>query len=144
MIGTPVGSKVEKMSTGMWIADRRIYLNVNGEVVEEGSPFKDSLLVAVGGKLPMARALELGLVEPVKSTKGEQSPESVNVDQLTEAITAKDEEINKLKAEIATLKSTKPEDAKPVLESDKKAEDPDKDKAVKPVADKAVVPDKNK
>jgi hypothetical protein len=51
-----------------YIADRRLYLNKDGKVVEDGDPSKVSLLVGAGGSLSEARARELGLIkeEPVE------------------------------------------------------------------------------
>lgn len=47
----------------VWTADRRLYLAADGvTVVEEGDSRRASLLVPVGGTLPMERARELGLI----------------------------------------------------------------------------------
>jgi len=46
-----------------YVADRRLYLDADGKVVEEGDPNKRYLLVPAGGMLPEARARELGLLD---------------------------------------------------------------------------------
>jgi hypothetical protein len=48
---------------GPYIANRRLYLDKAGKVVEEGDPTKATLLVHAGGMVPMDRARELGLIE---------------------------------------------------------------------------------
>jgi len=69
-----------------WIADRRIYLDAQGNAVEANDPAKATLLVPVGGTLPLERARALGLVptpaappEPAKAkiapaNKGRRAP----------------------------------------------------------------------
>lgn len=51
-----------QMALGDYVADRRLYLNARGEVVEAKSPDAHTLLVAEGGVVPAKRARELGLV----------------------------------------------------------------------------------
>lgn len=48
---------------GPYIADRRLYLDEDGKVVEEKDPRKRTLLVHAGGMLPQERAQALGLTE---------------------------------------------------------------------------------
>lgn len=62
---------------GPYIADRRLYLDKDGKVVEEGDPTKESLLVGIGGILPEARARELGLIQDEKAK--EPSPNKAKV-----------------------------------------------------------------
>lgn len=50
------------MNQPMWTADRRIFLDANGNAVEDKDPTRVSLLVAPGHKIPMSQAIELGLV----------------------------------------------------------------------------------
>ncbi len=50
-----------------YIADRRLYLDNNGTVVEANDPTRATLLVAVGATLPEARARELGLLVEQKA-----------------------------------------------------------------------------
>ena len=47
------------MASNVWISDRRLYLNAAGQVVEAGAPDRVSLLVAAGGRLPLADAERL-------------------------------------------------------------------------------------
>ena len=69
----------------VWIADRRIYLDSQGNAVEVDNPAKATLLVPVGGTLPLERARALGLVpapapteppkaKPVPANKGRRAP----------------------------------------------------------------------
>jgi hypothetical protein len=46
-----------------WVADRRLYLDKDGNVVEEGDPTRATLLVGEGGTLTLERAQSLGLVD---------------------------------------------------------------------------------
>lgn len=64
----------------VWTADRRLYLAADGvTVVEEGDPRKASLLVPVGGTLPMERARALGLiVEPAAAEEPQGKPAPAN------------------------------------------------------------------
>ena len=60
-----------------YIADRRLYLDKNGKVVEANDPTRAVLLVGAGGTLPEARARELGLVAvpaPVEDEKAKADP----------------------------------------------------------------------
>lgn len=114
------------MSVGIWVSDRRLYLDAGGQVVEEGDPTRASLLVPVGGKLPMARALELGLVKeasesdkPAKAAKEDKS----EVSSLKEEIKTLKEDIKAKDAEIKALKEASTQG---------KAQAPVDDKAVKP------------
>jgi hypothetical protein len=50
-----------------YIADRRLYLDKNGKVVEADDPTRATLLVSAGGALPEARARELGLLDVPKA-----------------------------------------------------------------------------
>jgi hypothetical protein len=50
-----------------WTADRRLYLDKNGKVVEANDPTRARLLVAAGATIPLDRARELGLVEEAKA-----------------------------------------------------------------------------
>lgn len=50
------------MATNLWTADRRLYLNAEGKVVEADDPTRQSLLVAQGGTIPLADAERLGIV----------------------------------------------------------------------------------
>ena len=62
---------------GPYIADRRIYLDRDGKVVEENDPAKHSLLVGEGGTLPEARARDLGLIDDHGKAKAEPSENKV-------------------------------------------------------------------
>lgn len=47
----------------MYVATRRLYLDKDGKVVEADDPTRQSLLVAVGGKLMPEDAQRYGLVD---------------------------------------------------------------------------------
>jgi hypothetical protein len=65
---------------GPYIADRRLYLDKNGKVVEEGDPTKDRLLAPVGGMIPIDQAEALGLLkakaEPAENKMRKVAPEN--------------------------------------------------------------------
>lgn len=63
----------------MYKADRRLYLNAEGKVVEDSDPAKLTLLVHEGGTLPLARARELGLTE-----EQEEAPKSAREQRAAE------------------------------------------------------------
>jgi len=71
-----IGSTNANGNAAMWTADRRLYLDKGGKVVEEGDLNQNELLVPAGGVLPMARAEELGLLEqrPAAKTRAEAVP----------------------------------------------------------------------
>jgi enoyl-CoA hydratase/carnithine racemase len=52
------------MASNVWTADRRLYLDKDGKVVEASDPDRASLLVNTGGTLPLEQAQALGLVQP--------------------------------------------------------------------------------
>jgi len=62
----------------VWIADRRIYLDSQGNAVEANNPAKATLLVPVGGTLPLERARALGLV-PAPVVPPEEPPKAKSV-----------------------------------------------------------------
>lgn len=64
------------MAANTWTADRRLYLDKAGAVVEANDPTRARLLVPAGGTLPIARARALGLVvEPAaEEPKGKPAP----------------------------------------------------------------------
>lgn len=65
------------MATNIWTADRRLYLDKDGKVVETDSPDRASLLVPAGGTLPLERARALGLVveeAPTEQPKAKPTP----------------------------------------------------------------------
>jgi hypothetical protein len=49
------------MAANTWTADRRLYLDKDGKVVEADDPTRASLLVPAGGTIPLERAQALGL-----------------------------------------------------------------------------------
>lgn len=65
------------MATNQWIADRRIYLDANGNAVEAHDPARVSLLIAPGQSMSLARALALGLM-PADEPKGKPAPANKN------------------------------------------------------------------
>lgn len=58
----PLGESSMSVITGPYIADRQLYLNSKGEVVERSDPDAQILLVGKNGEVPYRRAVELGLV----------------------------------------------------------------------------------
>lgn len=66
------------MASNTWTADRRLYLDKNGKVVEADDPGRVSLLVAQGGSIPLVQAEALGLVtvQPavVEAAKAQAAP----------------------------------------------------------------------
>jgi hypothetical protein len=106
------------MNQGMWTADRRIFLDANGNAVEEKDPGRVELLVAAGNRIPMARAIALGLAGGAKaaSPSKEEAPEpAADAEQAADAAGAEEAEHPDPEA---------------------KAASPSKDKAVKPAKDK--------
>ena len=67
-VGVPIGAPVKRMKDQMWTADRRIFLDPNGNAVEANDRTRVSLLVAPGLKIPMKQAIELGLVKTEERT----------------------------------------------------------------------------
>lgn len=54
------------MAEHTWTADRRLYLDKDGTVVEADNPARVRLLIAEGGTLPIEQARALGLI-PVEA-----------------------------------------------------------------------------
>lgn len=59
------------MADNRYTADRRLYLDSNGKVVEADSPDRATLLVNVGGTLPLEQARALGLLADEEKAKAE-------------------------------------------------------------------------
>lgn len=55
------------MAENTWTADRRLYLDKDGKVVEADDPTRARLLIAQGGALPIEQAKALGLVVEEKA-----------------------------------------------------------------------------
>lgn len=75
------------MSNSQWTADRRIFLDPNGNAVEENDPTRIELLVAPGRKIPMDYAISLGLVkneEPTPETKAQDPVEDKAVKPVSD------------------------------------------------------------
>lgn len=94
---------------GQWTADRRLYLDVEGNVVEADDPARVQLLVAEGGHLPVEEAERLGLLE-VPLTPEEMRAQIAEAQgraerEIAEAIASRDEEIGRLKARIAQMEA---------------------------------------
>lgn len=62
---------------GGYVADRRLFLDKDGKVVEENDPTKASLLVGVGGTLPYDRAQALGLIDYEEKVTIKERPDAV-------------------------------------------------------------------
>ena len=67
--------KVPEPNKDQWQADRRIYLDQAGNVVEADDPKKHSLLVAEGLFLPIEVAEQYGLTKAAKPAKKEAEAE---------------------------------------------------------------------
>lgn len=64
---------------GKWVSDRRLWLDANGAVVEDGDPAAAFLLVTKGGTLPLNVAKSHGLVtepEPEGDAVKTEAPET--------------------------------------------------------------------
>lgn len=87
----------------VWISDRRLFLDRDGRVVEEGNPAKATLLVRAGGSLPHDRAEQLGLVS---------DPPPPAASAATKAQAEIDPEPEKAKPAPANKARTKPQENK--------------------------------
>jgi pyruvate/2-oxoglutarate dehydrogenase complex dihydrolipoamide acyltransferase (E2) component len=88
-----------------YIATERLYLDKDGKVVKADDPNRASLLVGVGGRLPIERAEELGLTgdmtleeNPKEVKPGENK--MVAGPQATKAAAAKAEELGVALADV--------------------------------------------
>jgi len=52
------------MASNIWTADRRLYLDKDGKVVEANDPSRATLLIAAGGNMSLADAERYGLIAP--------------------------------------------------------------------------------
>lgn len=81
------------MAANTWTANRRLYLNKAGTVVEADDPARTSLLVAEGGSLPLEQARALGLVnvtpEVVEETEMASPSEKAKADAPSNKARAK-------------------------------------------------------
>jgi hypothetical protein len=93
------------MASNDFVADRRLYLDSEGNVVEADDPNRARLLVGVGGTVPAADAERYGLKAQSKAPENKQ----VDGPQATKAATKAD-----IKEEF--------EDAGPIVEVDADAE----------------------
>ena len=75
------GASEASASAPIYVSDRRLYLSVSGDVVEEGDESAAYLLVGEGGALPQDLADELGVKGSKKKAKAAQDalPESVPI-----------------------------------------------------------------
>lgn len=80
-----------------WTADRRIYVNAQDQVVEEGAPDAAFLLVGAGGTLPLAEARRRGLVAEEASA---QEPQGEEKAQPSSANKSRQPGANKQAAEV--------------------------------------------
>jgi hypothetical protein len=62
---------------GSYVADRRLYLNAEGQVVEAKDPSAVRLLVAEGGTVPLEQARSLGLMNEEQYRKEQGGPRGV-------------------------------------------------------------------
>lgn len=61
------------MSSNMWTADRRLYLDKDGKVVEANDPTRVRLLIAAGGNMTLEDAERYGLIA-TPATKAKPAP----------------------------------------------------------------------
>jgi hypothetical protein len=94
------------MNAGVWVANRRVFLDANGNAVEANDPTRVELLVPEGGKLPMSRAIALGLAgdkvaqpNPEAIKGGEPATILQGVDKVRAAIEAFDAEMDAVEFE---------------------------------------------
>ena len=68
--------EVTPMAMTGWVADRRLYLDKDGKVVEADDPARATLLVGVGGIVPAADAERYGLMgdAPAVETRALDEP----------------------------------------------------------------------
>ncbi len=71
-------SNTEADMSGKYVAEERIYLDKEGNVVGDKDPNKHTLVAAKGAHLPMAQARELGLVKD--GAESNEADEAVNKD----------------------------------------------------------------
>lgn len=64
------------MADNMYTADRRLYQDADGNVVEADDPKRVKLLVGVGGQIPLADAERYGLVEVTPAQVKAKAPGS--------------------------------------------------------------------
>ncbi len=135
------------MRVGIWKADRRLYLDRAGKVVEATDPTRAMLLVPEGGTLPMDRALDLGLVKAAMTGEPAEEVQATEVNYaevdevkalIAAAVKTKEDEIETLNQKIADLEKTPAETAAVTSEKDgdKKDKVDAKDKAVQPSSNK--------
>lgn len=65
----------------VWTADRRLYLDKDGKVVEADDPNRTELLAAEGVEVPAARARELGLTQDPAQPTPDAEAEDVKTRQ---------------------------------------------------------------
>jgi hypothetical protein len=84
------------MATNEWTADRRLYLDKDGNVVEADDPARATLLVNAGAALPLDQARALGLVDAdgaaVKAKKASANKARASAPENKAA--AEDDELN--------------------------------------------------
>lgn len=64
------------MAESMYTSDRRLYLNDKDEVVEANDPSRVTLLVGVGGQIPLADAGRYGLTGEQAKAKAPEANKS--------------------------------------------------------------------
>lgn len=94
----PVGAENETMDAP-YTADRRLYLDKDGKVVEEGDPARVELLVAPGRQIPATRARELGLMDREAAAPAPAPAQNAELESLRA-------ENERLKAENAELQAS--------------------------------------
>lgn len=75
---------------GKWTSDRRLYLDKDGNAVEQDSPARVRLLVGVGGSIPMEQARALGLVDAPKAKSAPPATKAVTKAPATKGKKASD------------------------------------------------------
>jgi hypothetical protein len=78
------------MNKNDFVSDKRLYLDKDGNVVEEKDPNRLTLLVAAGGRLPMEQAQKYGLVkadeaDAVLTSDGETAEAGEDLESMTKA-----------------------------------------------------------
>lgn len=111
----------------VYVANRRLYLNGKGQVVEENDPTRAELLAPAGGQVPKKLATQLGLLD------SEGNPTDLGLGTAAAA---------KRKAERKRIEEQEAE--RLAAEEAAKKEAEEREKAAKKANDKAAKPASNK
>lgn len=106
------------MANQTWTADRRLYLDKDGKVVEANDPTRTRLLVAAGNTIPIEEAQRLGLI--VEEKAAEPRPNKARPgpsENKAEVAPTLDPETDEVPAQEETF-AERPEGAEPGIQED--------------------------